>query len=520
MQLTRRLLVGTALLFLAAGAAPAAVFQYSAAVKGEKGDVPAFMWIPADAKQVRGVIMVGTTVMEKEFSKDPVIRKACGEQQIAIILMKCGLGQTDLQKVLDDFAKVSGYREMAVAPLFFLGHSAGGPPAHDCAVKYGERCFGVVQYRGGGPYDGDAVPASVPSLAMLGQFDEYGGVMRREGGRDVWVNFCDRVAGYRSKDERRLASVVVEPGAGHFAWSERNAPYLAMFIAKAAKARIPASWRVDSAKPPTLLEIDPKSGWLTSLNLRSPGEGRPAAYEKYIGDKTTAAWHFDQEMAEATAKYNIGYDKRDQFIKWKDPVWVDAGTRHFFTDLKWVGDGQTLEVHPAYWDTYPANQPDGKGPKWLQAGQPVGHSKAPILVKQVVGPAVVAGPNTLRIEFDNISPASEGAKLNFMAYSVGDEEYRYTEQVGMTNRGFVALGGGKAQTITFPPVGNLKANAGPVELKATSDSGLKVEYYVGAGPGDDCGGEVADQRVAGASDVSDRGEGGGVSIWQRGGAAG
>ena len=88
----------------------------------------------------------------------------------------------------------------------------------------------------------------------------------------------------------------------------------------------------------------------------------------------------------------------------------------------------------------------------------------------------------MRIQFDNLSPATDGASLNFMAYSTGDAEYRYTEQVGMTNRGFSGLRDGKAQTITFPPLGNLKVGSDPLELKAASDSGLKVEYYVAFGP--------------------------------------
>jgi hypothetical protein len=49
-------------------------------------------------------------------------------------------------------------------------------------------------------------------------------------------------------------------------------------------------------------------------------------------------------------------------------------------------------------------------------------------------------------------------------------------------RGFAGLNKGKEQTITFPPVGNLNVESGPVKLKATSDSGLPVEYYVAYGP--------------------------------------
>ncbi len=472
--------------------APAAVFQYTVPIKQEKGEQPAFLWVPPDAKQLRGVIMVGMTVMEKEFSKDPVIRKACADQQIAIIFMKAGLSQTNLQKVLDDLAAASGYKELSVAPLFFLGHSANGPPAHDMAVKYADRCFGVVQYRGGGPFDGKPVPPGIPSLCMLGQFDEYNGVMRREGGHDVWTNFAERLAAFRGADANNLASMVVEPGAGHFAWSDRNATYLAMFISKAAKARIPESWPIDSAQPPTMLQIDAKTGWLTSLNLRAPGDSKPAAFDQYTGDKSTAAWHFDKEVADATFDYNVGYDMKDQFVKWKDNVWIDAGTRHFHTDLKWVDDGQTLELHPAYSETYPADLPEGKGPKWLQAGEPCGHSDSPILVKTVAGAAVPVGPNKLRIQFDNLSPAADGARgLNFMAYSAGDKQYRYTEQIGMVNRGFSTLKDGQGQSITFPPIGNLKTNSAPVELNATSSSKLTVEYYVAVGPAMVTGGKLS-----------------------------
>ena len=86
------------------------------------------------------------------------------------------------------------------------------------------------------------------------------------------------------------------------------------------------------------------------------------------------------------------------------------------------------------------------------------------------------------MRYDNLAPATEGARVTFMAYNVGDAEYRYTETVGMMPRGFNGLKNGKEQTITFPPIGNLKVGSAPVELKAISDSGLPVEYYVASGP--------------------------------------
>jgi hypothetical protein len=420
--------------------------------------------------------------MEREAVKDAVIRQACADQQLALVFLTSGVGAADLPKVLNDLAKASGYVELSVAPLMFVGHSAGGPPSKDLAVNMADRCFGLLQYRGGGPWGGAPVPPGIPTLTMMGQYDEFWGTMRKEDGRESWERARDDLMAHRATNEAHTCTLAVEPGAGHFAWSDRNAAYAAAFIREAARARIPAAWPVDSAKPPALVAVDYRSGWLTDPTLKTAGAFEPAPYDAYRGDRTRANWHLTEELARATVAYHAALSgKKDQFIKWNDPYWVDAGTRYFFTSPKWVGDGQTFEVHPVYCDAYPTPQ-QGGGPKWLQAGQPVGHSSAPILVKQASGPVVPAGPNTFRMRYDALAPATEGARTTFMAYSAGDAEYRYTEHVGMLPRGFNGLNAGRDQTLAFPPVADLKADAAPVELKATSDSGLPVEYYVAYGP--------------------------------------
>ncbi|UCG49971.1 MAG: hypothetical protein JSU94_09330 [Phycisphaerales bacterium] len=469
----------TILVFLAASVS-AAVFQYSVPVETTKGERDAFLWIPPQAKQVRGAVMGGMTLMEREFAKDPRIRRACADQQLAIVFLKCGLGQIDVQTTLDELAQVSGYRELSVAPLMFVGHSAGGPQAKQCAIKMSSRCLGLVQYRGGVPGGNEPLPPGIPALMMVGQFDEFGGTMRNEDGRETWEGGRDALAVFRAHGERNLASIVVEPGAGHFAWSERNADYLSLFIVKAAKARIPATGPSNKNGPVALKEIDHRTGWLSDLSIKTKCEF--AAYRNYRGDPSKAAWHFDREMALATIAYHAGLlGRKDQFIRWRDPYWVDAGTRFFFTTLKWVGDGRTFQVHPVYADTYPS-QHNGRGPRWLQAGEPVGHSSAQIFVRQVSGPVVATGPNTLRMQYDALAPATEASRVTFMAASPADSQYRYTELVGMMPRGFAGLSKGATQNITFPQPEDLNPGGGPVQLNATSDSGLPVDYYVAYGP--------------------------------------
>ncbi len=463
-------------------AATDAVFQYAIPVTTPKAKGSAFLWIPPEAKQVRGVVMAGMTLAERELVKDERIRKVCADEQLAIVFLTTGLGSVDIQKILDDLARASGYRELAVAPLFFVGHSAGGPQAKTAALKMADRCFGLMQYRGGAPSWDPLVPPGIPALMMLGQFDEFGkAMMRDDKDRENWENGRDELAGFRANDPGNLGSIVIEPGAGHFAWSDRSAAYLALFLRKAARARIP-DWSMDAAKTPVHCKrIDLASGWLTDLTINAPGHPT-ARFGDYQGNKARAAWHVDRELAEATLAYHQGLGKKDQFIRWTDAHSVEAGARFFFNEIKWVKDGQTFEIHPIYADTYPKTQKDGKGPRWALAGKPVGHSQSPIKVRTVGGPFVAVGANSFRMRFDALAPATGAGRGTFLAYSEGDAEYRYTEQVGMMPKGFAGLSAGKEQTITFAPIGDLKATDAAISLKATSDAGLPVEYYVAYGP--------------------------------------
>ena len=100
---------------------------------------------------------------------------------------------------------------------------------------------------------------------------------------------------------------------------------MALFIRKAAQARILPEG--DSVK---LNEIDYRRGWLSDLSFETRDHFDAAPYDEYKGDRSKAAWHFDKETAKATVAFHTGrFGKKDQFIKWEDPYWVDAGTRFF-----------------------------------------------------------------------------------------------------------------------------------------------------------------------------------------------
>jgi hypothetical protein len=466
-----RLIPALLLLPVFAICAPAAVFQYQLEVPARKGTSTVHLWIPAAAERVRGVVVSGMTLMEKDFSIDPVIRAVCADEGLAIIFSQAGLGGLPIPQVLADFAAVSGYAELAQAPLFLVGHSAGGPQAKQRAIEFADRCFGLCQYRGGAP---DGMPAGIPTLMMVGQYDEFGGDMRLADGTEQWMRSRDGLATWRAEDPARLASLVVEPGAGHFAWSERSAAYLALFLREAAHARLPAE------PGGALRAVDPATGWLTDLGAIGAAGAAPAAAATYAGDRGRTSWHGTEALAQATVAYHTGISgKQDQFIRWQDPHWIDAGCRFFFTNLTWVEDGATLEVHPVYAETVPAVK---DGPRWHHAGTPVGHAAGPIRVRPISGPLVAVGDQRLRLCYDNVTPAGVGSRPTFMAYQTGDDTFRHTEQVGMMPRGWNGLTKGADQVITFPELADRPADEGPVPLAATSDAGLPVSYYVATGP--------------------------------------
>ena len=77
--------------FLPNVAANDAVFQFAITLPTAKRETTAFLWIPHEAKQIRGVVMAGMTLAERELVKDPQVRKACAAEQLALVFLKTGL---------------------------------------------------------------------------------------------------------------------------------------------------------------------------------------------------------------------------------------------------------------------------------------------------------------------------------------------------------------------------------------------------------------------------------------------
>lgn len=442
--------------------------------EGEQSTRDAFLWLPPAAERVRGLIVAGETLMERLFVTDPQIRAAADSRGLGILYIRSGLATVDLDGLLETLATQSGYEEITRSPLMFVGHSAGGPQARDLAARYADRSFALLQYRGGAPGGTPSLAPGVYCLAMFGQFDEFWGTMRDAEGAESWERAREWIGAYRAGGEGRYVTFLVEPGAGHFGWSKRNATYAAAFLAAAADARI-------DPEGGGLRPVQPNDGWLTPLDAIQSGQGTPFPAAAFEGDPARTNWHPNKEFAERTLAYHDGIAGRaDQFLAWEDDVWVDAGVRFFFTAPAWTDDGQSFRVHPVYRATVPGRH-NGHGPIWPEAGKPVDNSGRPIHIQSLSGSLVATGPNTFRLRMDPLGGGSP-ARATFLAYSPGDVSFRHAELPGMLPRGFRGFTGGDAQIITFPRPEDPVPSGPPVALTATSSAGLPVAFHVASGP--------------------------------------
>jgi hypothetical protein len=467
-----------------AASSPKADWPFAIDVPGTKSKV--FLWIPPKCEHVRGVILGQQVILENKVLEDPIIRQAAADENLAIALICPGcVGYFDyktepvvatLKAILDALAKESGYDEISQAPLLTIGHSGNGIFAWRIAYWNPARMIGVIGLHCMSsqppPLDSKATVLGVPILDISGQYESWG---NPEVPLDThWRWLRGGLLEFRGQDARNLMSELVDPGGCHFSFNEPMARYVALFIRKAAEARLPVEPPSDPSQPVTLRTIAPESGWLTDLTLLTPSEHPPAPYEKYSGDPSLAFWHFDQEMAEATESYRAeAKGKRDQritFVQDGKPLpaeWIET--------LKFepIGDGMTVKVSADFLTETPSGV--------AGAGKPLGHAPGPIhfsLIGGWRGGGEQVGPDTFRIHPDHLGLSDN---LMILAYQEGDKDYGWAEQPAQIKFPVKNIVG-KPQTITFPAIADQPAGANTVSLAATSDSGLPVEYYVLRGP--------------------------------------
>jgi hypothetical protein len=297
---------------------PAAVYQYSVPV----GERRAYLWIPPQCAQVRGVVIALENLLERDWLEDPIVREAASWEGLGIVWvgrrggepgvktalgadMGPGAGEA-LEGMLKDLAAECGYPEIASAPIIATGHSANGQFAWNVARWKPGRTIAAIPVK--------TVPLppwldlhGVPLCYLIGETTEWPQYRDgRQGDRDFFWPVVRRSAlALRAANEtdNRLG-VVTDPGGGHFDWSEHQARFLALYIRKACRYR-----------------LAPAAGWLTDTGGMKHDRFAAAPYRQYQGDPKQAYWFFDEETARAA----VAFEGDRQPRKRQMPTFVQDG---------------------------------------------------------------------------------------------------------------------------------------------------------------------------------------------------
>lgn len=464
--------------------ANAAEWQWSvpvtAIISKETNDHPtAFLWIPPNCKQVRGVVvgqhnMLEEGILEHQSFRDNLAKLGLAEIWITPATdMVFNFGSAaGFELMMKDLAEKSGYSELQFAPIIPIGHSAAASYPWNFAACYPERTLAVLSIHGDAPLTnmtGSGQPNpdwgnrnidGIPSLFVMGEYE--------------WLE--GRIAPalkYKNEHPKAAIALFCDAGHGHFDFSDALIEYLNLFISKAVEARLPKKVAINKAA--TLIPVNPENGWLIDRwRENSEPKAVSATFKQYQGNKAEAGWAFDKQMADATtAYYNTARAKKIRNIVYvqEGKLLPPAGFAGFRPVFKPLADGLSYHVSAVNVDT--ETRPEGT----------VWQPKQKINIKRICGPVVKINDTTFKVAFYRIgfNNPKRSNDIWLMASQQGDQVYKSAVQqadmrIPITNTA------GREQKITFPPITDQQEGVKVVKLNAFSDADVPVEYYVKDGP--------------------------------------
>ena len=477
-----------------------AVWQWSVPVKeivsNETKDHPlAFLWIPENCKQVRAVVLGQHNMTEETIFEHPEFRKEMAKLGIAIVWVSPGFdmkfdfnngADKVFENIMNDLASVSGYTELQLAPIIPIGHSAYATYPWNFAASNPERTLAVISVHGDAPqttltgYGGKNIDwknrtiDSVPGLMIEGEYE-------------WWEDRVQPALDFKQRFPDSAISFLCDAGHGHFDISDVLIDYINLFIKKAVAYRLPTKAALDQTV--ILNPIDPKKGWLKERWKKDikPTE-LAAAYNEYKGDKKEAFWYFDKEIAKATEKfYANARGKKEQYLGF-----TQSGKLLPFnpkSHARIVGkfsqemDGLTFHINTVFTDS-------------LRTKNSNNHAKGKPTISRICGPVEKINDTTFSVRFYRMGLNNEKrtGDIWLMASHPGDKNYKSTVQQFNMRIPFRNTEGA-AQKITFGPLKNQKQGIKEISLKAHSNSGLPVYFYIQEGPAEIKNGKLVITKI-------------------------
>ena len=488
--------IGRLLLFLSmsgfqiflAEEARAAEWQWSVPVKtvvsSETNDHPrAFLWIPPDCRQVRGVVVGQHNMLEEGIFEHAMFRKKLASIGFAevwvspnwtVVFDYTGQARRAFEEMMGSLAEVSGYSELARVPVIPFGHSAEASFPWNFGAELPERTLAMVSVHGDAPLTdmtgsgkpnpdwGGRTIDGIPGLMVMGEYE--------------WLEGRIQPAiAFRKRYPQSALAFLADAGRGHFDYSDDLVRFLAMFIEKVADARLPKKMPLNTQ--PKMFPIDPAQGWLVDRWRKDqPLTAAAAPFKSYKGNKEEAFWAIDKEMAQETeAYYNKARGKLSQYIGFVQNGTLLPGAGSF-TGYRPVftadsTDGLTFHVSAAFVDTLQGKELSSK------------HAPGKIKISRICGPVKQLDDTTFTVRFYRMglnNPKRTG-DIWLLATQDGDDKYKSVVQqanfkIPLRNTR------GIDQSIEFLPLEDLRQGLKSVRLSARSTSGLPVYYYVKEGP--------------------------------------
>ena len=470
-----------------------AVWQWSIPI----GNGRAFLWIPENCRQVRAVVIGQNNMIEEGILQHPVFRKEMAKLGIAEIFIAPPFDtfqsatnndavNEKFNAMLKSLAADSGYGELEFAPIIPIGHSAMASYPWNFAAWNPTRTLAILSVHGDAPQT-TLVGNGRPNLDWGGRnIDGIPGLMVM-GEYEWWEDRLAPAQKFLTEHPAAPVAFLAEPGRGHFDYSDDLVKFLALFIRKAAEARLP------DMKPVNL-----QNGWLVQRwHLNQPRDVKPAPFAKFAGGTNDAFWAFDKETAWAIQNYRASQiGKSPQLLGFvQDEITVPQTDTHNQVSLKFEPDADGLTFHLAakFLDFVDGGSKNPTRWTGLAAGSPIGHATGggPIKMSRITGPVEQLSEDTFAVRFNRatVSVDRRAGDIWLLAEHPGDAKFKGAVQQALLKIP-AQLKDGVEQQITFPEIADVKQGVTKIKLAASSDAGVPVFYYVREGPAEIIGDEL------------------------------
>ena len=451
----------------------------------------AFLWIPADCMQIKAIIVGQHNMSEETLFDNPLFREKMQKLGIGFVWITPGIDQQwdvskgtqqIFEKMMVSLADVSGYSELKNVPIVPIGHSAMATYPWNFAAWNPERTLAIISLHGDAPRTNlTGYGRENLEWGRTRNIDGIPGLMI-EGEYEWWEARVNPALAFRMMYPESCISFLCDAGRGHFDVADETAAYIALFLEKANNQRLTDEVTKDGKVK--LNPVNPTKGWLAERwHPDQKKRAKAAPYSQYKGDPHDAFWYFDREIAEATeTRYTQSRGKKEQYLGFEQngSLLTYDKKQHVRVQPRFnpEADGITFHLKAVCTDSLRTKLSDE-------------HADATPIISRICGPVEKVNDTTFIVSFYRMgmnNPRRTG-DICLLASQTGDRKYKSAVQE-VSIRIPYRNTEGQRQYILFPGLPDVKAESGSLSLKATSDCGLPVSYYIKEGPAEIKGDQI------------------------------